>query len=70
MTDVYSPTNEFNGKRASRRRQALTVVEGRRINHGPSFPNRDVIGRVTLEGKRGARYEGFVHRSGVITVLK
>jgi hypothetical protein len=68
-TEIYTPTNEFNGMKASRRRQALTVIEGRRINNGKLFPNRDVVGRVTLEGKRGARYDGFVNRSGTITVL-
>lgn len=67
--DIYTATEEFNGLTASRRRQYLTVVEGRRVNHGPLFPNTDIIGRVTLEGKRGARYDGFVHRSGVITVI-
>lgn len=69
MTEIYTATEEFNGLRASRRRQALVVIEGRRINHGPLFPNKDVVGRVTLEGKRGARYDGFVHASGLITVL-
>jgi hypothetical protein len=67
--EVYSPTTEFNGKVASRRRQRLVVVEGRRIKHGPLFPNTQIIGRVTLEGTRGARYDGFVYASGLITVL-
>lgn len=69
MSEVYTQTEEFNGRTASRRRQSLTVIEGRRINHCPMFPNTEIIGRVTLEGKRGARYDGFVHRSGLITVL-
>lgn len=69
MTDIYTATEEFNGKVASRRRQKLVVIEGRRITHGPLFPNRNIVGRVTLEGARGARYEGFIHASGLITVL-
>lgn len=69
MNDIYTPTEEFNGKTANRRRQRLTVVEGRRISHGPLFPNKDIIGRVTLRGLRGARYDGFVHASGFISVL-
>jgi hypothetical protein len=69
QADIYTPTTEFNGKAASRRRQHLIVVEGRRISHGPSFPNKDIIGRVTLQGARGARYDGFVHASGFISVL-
>ena len=69
MTETYTPTEEFNGRKAARRRQDLIVIEGRRINHSKTFPNKDIVGRVTLEGKRGARYNGFVHRSGLITVL-
>jgi hypothetical protein len=69
QTEVYTPTDEFDGMKASRRRQSLTVIEGKLINHGPLFPNREIVGRVVLEGKRGARYNGFVHRSGIITVL-
>lgn len=67
--EIYTATDEFNGKIASRRRQRLVVVEGRRISHGPLFPNKDIVGRVMLEGARGARYEGFVHAAGFITVL-
>jgi hypothetical protein len=66
--EVYTPTAEFNGLKASRRRQQLTVVEGRRINHGPLFPNTKIIGRVTCEGKRGARYDAFVYEDGLISV--
>lgn len=69
MTDIYTATDEFNGKIANRRRQRLVVIEGRRINHGKLFPNKNVIGRVTLEGERGARYDGFVRANGRITVL-
>ncbi len=69
MTDIYTQTDEFNGLKANRRQQKLVVIEGRRINHGPLFPNKDIVGRVTLEGLRGARYNGFVHASGLITVL-
>lgn len=69
MTDVYTETTEFNGMECGRRRQRLVVVSGRRINHGPLFPNKEIIGRVDLEGKRGAKYWGYVHRSGLITVM-
>ena len=69
MSEVYTATDEFNGRKASRRRQALTVIEGRRINHGPLFPNRKIVGRVTLEGRRGARYDGFVFVDGRISVI-
>lgn len=69
MQTVYSATTEFNGMGTNRRRQHLVVVEGRRINHGPLFPNTNIIGRVTLQGKRGARYDGFVLACGMITVL-
>lgn len=69
MSDTYTPTTEFNGIKTNRRRQALVVIEGKKVNHGPKFPNRDIVGRVVLKGKRGARYEGFVHSSGRITVL-
>ena len=68
MTDVYTQTTEFNGLKASRRRQQLVVIEGRKINHGPLFPNMAIIGRVTLEGKRGARYDAFVYADGLISV--
>lgn len=67
--EVYTPTTEFHGMLANRRRQMLVVIEGRRISHGPLFPNTQIIGRVTLEGKRGARYDGFVYRDGRIQVL-
>lgn len=66
---TYTPTTEFNGKAANRRRQALTVVEGYRINHGPHFPNTRIVGRVILQGLRGATYSGFVHDDGRIQVL-
>lgn len=69
QTEIYSATTEFNGKIANRRRQRLVVVEGRRISHGQLFPNTDIIGRVTLQGARGVRYDGFVHASGFISVL-
>jgi len=69
MTEIYTPTDEFNGRIASRRRQRLVVIEGRRINHGNLFPNKNVVGRVMLEGARGARYDGFVRANGHITVL-
>lgn len=66
---IYTPTDEFNGLKASRRRQSLVVIEGRKVNHGHLFPNKEIVGRVTLEGKRGARYDGFVYRSGLIVVI-
>ncbi len=69
MQDIYTETTEFNGLKASRRRQSLVVVEGRRISHGPLFPNKAIIGRVILEGVRGARYEGFVYDNGRIQVI-
>ncbi len=70
MDEIYTLTDEFNGKVAIRRyRQRLVVIGGRRINHGKLFPNKNVIGRVTLEGARGARYDGFVRANGRITVL-
>lgn len=67
--EVYTPTAEFNGQTASRRRQRLVVVEGRRITHSPLFPNKRIVGRVTLQGARGARYDGFVYDDGRIQVL-
>lgn len=67
--NIYTATDEFNGIKANRRRQALVVVEGRRISHGPLFPNTHIVGRVTLQGARGAQYDGFVYDDGRIQVL-
>lgn len=66
---TYTPTTEFNGRTASRRRQDLTVVDGYRISHGPRFPNTRIVGRVILAGLRGATYSGFVYSDGRIQVL-
>jgi hypothetical protein len=68
-TDIYSRTAEFNGMVASRRRQPLTVVDGVLIKHGKLFPNKEIKARVIVEGKRGARYEGFLFQSGYIKVM-
>lgn len=69
MENIYTQTADFNGLKANRHRQALVVIEGRRISHGPLFPNKRIVGRVTLEGARGARYDGFVYDDGRIQVL-
>jgi hypothetical protein len=67
--DYLIPTTEFNGREVGYRRQRLTVVRGRRVVHGPYFPNTDIVGDVIARGKRGAEYRCFVHKSGHASVL-
>lgn len=69
VRDYLIPTDEFNGRHVGYRRQSLTVVRGRRVVHGPYFPNTNIIGDVIARGKRGAEYRCYVYKSGHITAL-
>jgi len=68
--EVYGRiAEEYAGRTASHRRQTVTVVAALEIVHGPKFPNRNIVARALVEGKRGARYEAYINRSGHIGVI-
>lgn len=67
---TYTETAQYNGMTANKGKQVLTVTRAVIVNHDATFPNREVVARVLLVGKKGAEYEGFVMQSGRINVMR
>lgn len=63
----YTRTAQYNGRKASKGRQTLEVVDAALVP--ADYPNKQIAASAIVEGKRGARYSAHIYRNGFISVL-
>jgi hypothetical protein len=61
-------TEEYNGRKCSKGRQTLEVVEA--VLVPANWPgNKQIAAQAIVQGKRGAMYNAYIYKNGFISVI-